>query len=139
MRKFKLTHPALEYVEGHDDQIIIDNHKNNYGFVEQEFSIMVPGKMIVCPTCGGTGTHVRQDIDDSAMVDSMYEDGDYEGIEHYFNGGYDVQCTQCKGNNVVFEADWEQLPQWAKDAISYWDECERESAAIQAAERAMGA
>lgn len=125
MKQFKLEHPALEYVEHPEHE------GGNY--------IMVTGHMEVCPECGGEGHHVRRDIDDSAMVDSMREDGDDEGLESYFSGGFDVVCTLCNGANVVLAPDYDNIPEWAKQAMQSWDDSERESRQIEAQERRMGA
>lgn len=125
MKKFKLEHPALEYVEHpeHDG--------SNY--------VWVTGRMIVCPECGGEGHHVRRDLDDSAMVDSMREDGDEEGLQAYFGGAFDEICRECGGKNVILSADYESVPKWAQEAIDEWNESEMESRAIEAQERRMGA
>jgi hypothetical protein len=125
MERFKLTHPALKYVE-HPDHDGSDH-------------IWVPGQMIVCPTCQGTGSHVRHDLDDSALVDSMREDGDEEGLRAYFRGAFDERCTECDGENVVLAPYWESVPEWAQKAIESWEESRRIDAAIEAAERRMGA
>lgn len=122
MSKFKLEHPALKYEENCPD-----------GY------LMVEGKMVVCPTCQGTGKMERQDIDMSQMTDSMYEDGDDEGIERYFSGAYDVPCSHCNGSNVVLEPVWESVPKWAEDAIDAWYESERITSQIEDQERRMGA
>lgn len=128
MKRFKFSHPALEYVEGHEDADWADTN-----------ALWVAGKMIVCPCCGGEGHHVRRDIDDSRLVDSMREDGDYEGIEAYFGGAYDVTCEECNGRNVILDVDWDSVPEWAQKAVEDWNRCEREMRAEQEAERRMGA
>lgn len=123
MRKTKFQHPALEYCEEH----------NGTDF------IIVQGSIIVCPTCEGTGVHDRQDLDCSKLVDNMYDDGDFDGVQNYFNGQYSQVCKQCNGKNVVVEPNWNQLPEWAMKAIEEWDQSERDSRAEEASERAMGA
>lgn len=120
MSKIKFSHPSLEYTA--------ENDGKDY--------IIVTGKMEVCPTCNGTGSHVRHDLDDSAMVDNMMEDGDHEGIEAYHDGAFDEICTQCGGNNVVAIPE---LPEWANTAVSEWERDEQESRLEAAAERHMGA
>ncbi len=120
----KFYHPALEYCEEN---------------VTGEDYIMVTGKMIICPSCGGNGHHVRRDIDDSALVDSMREDGDDEGLEAYFSGSFDVLCEECKGANVIFAPDPEAGPLWAREAIDSWEKEEREQNRISKAEIRMGA
>jgi len=87
MAKLRFEHPALKYCDEHDGTDFL----------------MVDGKMEVCPECQGTGSHVRKDLDDSAMVDSMREDGDDEGLRRYFSGAFDEVCRVCGGDNVVLE------------------------------------
>jgi len=123
--QFELIHPALKYVEN-------DEH-------DGDDRIYVSGQMEVCPRCEGTGVHDRQDIDTTKLVDDMREDCDYEGLENYFNGSYDVVCTRCKGKNVVFVPIAEEIPKWASDAIESWDREEANSRAEAEAERRMGA
>jgi DnaJ-class molecular chaperone len=123
MAKLRLEHPALKYCEEHDGSDFI----------------LVDGKMVVCPTCQGTGSHVRHDLDDSAMVDSMREDCDYEGLEAYFGGAFDERCTHCGGENVILVPDADSVPDWAQKAIESWEESRRMDEAITAAERRMGA
>lgn len=137
--KIKFVHPSFEYVEGHEDEITLRPFKNKRGWTEVEASIEVAGSMVVCPSCGGYGVHERRDIDCSKIVDSYLEDGDYEGLESYHNGAFDVTCTHCKGKNVVLEPNWDALPVWARNAVESWERSARESAAIEAAERACGA
>ena len=138
--KVKVFHESLEYAEGFEDQIFSVRGKSaKYGFEEDQFFMLVTGKMEVCPSCGGTGSHVRRDIDDSKLVDMMREDGDYEGIEGYFAGDYDVTCETCRGANVVTSPDWDQVDPKLIAIMSDWDQCARETQAEQDAERAMGA
>ena len=102
----------------------------------------VPAVKAVCPACNGHGTHVRRDIDDSRLVDSMREDGDYEGLEAYRRGAYDQKCSTCHGRNVVDEIDWGYIednhPAEFK-AICEWNQDMRDYHAECAAERACGA
>jgi DnaJ-class molecular chaperone len=121
--KVKLQHPVLEYCEQHDGSDFM----------------MLPGVMEVCPTCNGTGSHDRRDLDCSLLVESMQADGDHEGVQDYMNGYYSQTCEQCKGKNVVGVPNWNLVPNWAKIAIEEWDKSEQESKAIEAAERAVGA
>jgi len=124
MRELKeYKHPALEYC-----------HENN----GRDF-ILAPARYEVCPVCSGHGTHVRNDLDDSRLIDSMEEDGDLEGIEAYHKGSYDQICSNCKGLRVVMSIDFEWLPKWARVAIEDWSLEERISAKEEADERRMGA
>jgi len=125
MKDLKLEHEALKYVE-HPDHDGSDH-------------IWVTGKMEVCPTCGGTGSHVRHDLDDTQMVDDMREDCDEEGLRAYFGGAFDEVCTQCGGANVVLAPDPDSVPDWAQDAIDSWNQSRWESEEISRQERRMGA
>ena len=125
MKNFKLAHPALEYVEHSDHE------GGDY--------VMVTGRMVVCPECGGEGRHVRRDLDDSAMVDSMREDGDDEGLQAYFGGAFDEICRECTGKNVVLAPDADSVPKWAQEAIDDWNQSEDETRRESEAERRMGA
>ena len=69
--------------------------------------LIVPFTKIVCPCCNGTGVEFGSDCDESRLVDDMYEDGDYEGLESYYSGAYDEVCSWCVGKNVVDEVDWD--------------------------------
>ena len=125
MKNLKLQHDALSYVE----------HPDHDG---SDF-IMVTGKMEVCQECGGTGSHVRKDLDDSQMVDDMREDGNEEGLRAYFNGAFDERCRVCDGANVVLAPDPDSVPEWAQDAIDSWNQSRWESEEISRQERRMGA
>ena len=125
MKNLKLEHEALSYVE-HPDHDGSDH-------------IWVTGKMVVCQECGGTGSHVRKDLDDSQMVDDMREDGNEEGLRAYFSGAFDEQCRVCGGANVVLAPDPDSVPKWAQDAIDSWNQSQWECEEISRQERRMGA
>ena len=90
MKTIKYTHPAL----------------NNEDTDEPQY-YSVQAKRIICFSCNGYGTHTRRDLDDSAMVDSMQEDGDYDGLKAYYDGAYDEVCDICNGSKVIDIIDWE--------------------------------
>ena len=90
------------------------------------------GKFEVCGMCHGHGTHVRRDLDDSRLVDLMQEDGDYEGLEHYYRGDYDQVCSECDGERVQFVP---ALPEWAEKELNNYYEWERQDKAYANAER----
>lgn len=98
--------------------------------------ILVNGHYEVCSTCGGHGKHFRSDLDESRLVESMEEDGDYEGLESYYNGSYDQRCGECKGVRVVIVPE---LPDWLENEIENYDRCVREIRQMEEAERRMGA
>tara|TARA_R110000772_G_scaffold176676_4_gene288345 strand:+ start:498 stop:872 length:375 start_codon:yes stop_codon:yes gene_type:complete len=100
--------------------------------------LWVPTKKSICPECEGHGTHERQDIDMSLIVESMQEDGDIEGLDRYYSGSFDGPCFTCGGNNVIDEFDWEYVqrkyPEEYREIIDY-DECAYESEMYSNAER----
>jgi hypothetical protein len=102
----------------------------------KEVVFQLEGKMEVCPRCQGTGSHVREDIDDSRLVDMYHEDGDYEALDAYFKGSMDVICTQCNGRNVV---PVPVLDEEMQKEIDEWNQAEWEYQREVAAERRMGA
>ena len=101
--------------------------------------IAVGSTKIVCPTCNGTGSHFRRDLDENALIDNIQEDGDDEGMKSYLSGDYDQVCTNCRGNNVVNQIDWDTVPEWARKCIDQWEESARQHNVEVQAERAMGA
>jgi hypothetical protein len=118
MKKINFSHPAFTDEEG------------------KEIVFQLEGKMVVCPRCDGSGSHVRDDLDDSRMVDDMREDGDDEGLERYFAGAFDEVCTQCHGENVIpspvlDDEMQKEINEWHQAEWEYQRECD--------AERRMGA
>ncbi len=125
MRKYKnFTHRAL-----------VDEFENS-------IEIQLPTQRIVCPCCNGEGVHFRRDLDETSLVHSMQDDGDYEGLESYYRGAYDVGCTECNGANVVDVIDWdyfkEKFPKYYKDVTSYEDEARADRMYELAEKRALG-
>ena len=108
----------------------------------KQLIIKLPFKRVLCPCCGGYGVSDRGDIDTSALVDGMMEDGDDEGLESYYNGGFDEPCNYCNGNNVVDEPDYDHLRnsfpiEYAK--IIDWEEAESKYNKYRKQEMACGA
>jgi len=128
MKKMKFNHPALHY----RNPVTGEYNDDLFG----EDAILVPFTYAVCSCCGGSGTTERTDIDCSRLVDSMREDGDDEGLEHYFQGGYDIVCPECHGQRVE---EVPELPEWAHKLIDEWAKDEAEDRRYAAMERAMGA
>jgi hypothetical protein len=88
-KKIKFTHPAL--IDDFDGEKIV---------------FFVPSNRSICHPCNGYGNHFRSDLDESKLVEGMEEDGDFEGLENYNNGGFDEICGNCNGQKVVDEIDW---------------------------------
>jgi hypothetical protein len=125
--KIKFQHPALDY------------HNPATGEYDEEFenvSIVCQGSYEVCACCKGTGSHFRSDLDEDNLVRSMYDDGDDDGMESYFNGAFDCICKECKGTRVVAVP---VLPEWADRVITEWYRDEAEYNHIRDQERRVGA
>jgi hypothetical protein len=99
----KYTHPAIINEE-----------------TEKEITLVVDAEYIVCPTCRGTGTHFRRDLNESHMLEILEEEGDEQD---YFDGHYDQKCDECHGRNVVMEVNWDlfnqKYPEYAKMIEEY--------------------
>ena len=119
MKKINFSHPAFTDAE-----------------TGKEIVFQLEGKREVCPRCDGSGSHVRDDLDDSRMVDDMREDGDDEGLARYFGGAFDEVCTQCHGENVISVP---VLDDEMQKEIDDWHQAEWEYQRECAAERRMGA
>lgn len=88
----------------------------------------------VCGTCDGKGSHVNPGVDAHGLSQEDFdEDPDFK--EDYFNGAYDVECSECHGRRVtpepVDEKVIEAVNRKRQDEADYRAECE--------AERRMGA
>lgn len=128
--KMIYQHEALRYhnpINGEYDENEIINPNGE---------LLVECSYKVCYECGGHGTHIRKDIDDSKLFDSMLEDGDYDGIVSYYKGAYDCVCNSCQGLRVLKNPS---LPYWAMKVIGDWVESERRYRAECAQERRAGA
>ena len=125
MKKIAFTHPALVCPT-----------------TDKQITLYLPATRIVCPTCNGYGHHFRSDLDENGLIDSMKEDGDYEGINMYYKGAFDQNCSECKGQKVLDEIDmkyfYEEHPKEAK-AIDDWEREEMEYVRYAEQERRFGA
>lgn len=128
--KTNYQHPALKY---HCPET---GRYDEYEYINSEGIIKVHGEYEVCPYCGGHGHHFRNDLDENALVQSMCEDGNEEGMESYHSGSFDEICQRCNGLRVVIKPN---LPHWANVLIGEWENDEREYRATVAAERRVGA
>ena len=128
MSKLRFYHDCFEYVEGHDDEIHEEKIGNDY-----KYFILVSGKMEVCPVCHGHGTTFRRDLDESRLVEDMWLDNDYDGLESYHRGAFDERCPECDGKNVVMVPT--NLPDWAAKEVDDWEFSRRQDKAEAEAER----
>ena len=119
MRK-KFTHPAITDLDGN------------------QITLLVKTSKIVCPCCNGEGTTFRRDLDESKLVESMAEDGDYDALDSYYKGAYDEICSMCNGRNVIDAISWDwfanEYPKEYKDIQDYTNQ-EREDMRYAAQER----
>lgn len=125
MKKIEFTHSALYNEE-----------------TEEQITLTLYSKRIVCPTCDGEGNHFRSDLDENSFVRECYEERDEESFYLYKAGAFNQSCSQCNGQKVVDEIDWEyfysEYPKEAK-AVSDWNRELRESEEEREWERRMGA
>lgn len=103
---------------------------------------MLPTHKVVCPRCHGTGSHDPEAWSDgftASEFNEMFETPEEQA--DYFNGRYDVSCTECGGNNVVDDVDPDRLNETQEILYNYVLERYRfdhECRLEQEAERRMG-
>jgi hypothetical protein len=92
----------------------------------------------VCPTCHGRGRHVNPNIDAGGISsdDECWDDDDFR--DQYFNGGFDVTCSGCKGQNVIHAPVFDDMPVFIKEYIDDYDRDEAYYQAERLAEFRMG-
>lgn len=98
-------------------------------------------KNIVCPRCGGKGTHVNPSVDSHGVTKEEFDENP-EFEEAYYAGVYDVVCEKCHGKNVVLTPDIDSFSQEEKEIWEIVEREMREEAIYLAqclAERRMGA
>ena len=102
-------------------RVPFDDEDGN-GFEDMELPIVFE----VCPTCGGSGTHVNPSVDcDGLSAEDFAEDPEF--AENYFGGCYDVACYECDGERVIPVLDrsridpaiMKRLDEKAKDDAEY--------------------
>lgn len=90
-----------------------------------EYEDQLPLHWVVCPTCGGRGTHVNPSIDAGGLTgDDLYDDPDF--FEDYRSGLYDQVCSTCHGRTTVQDVDVSQLDDetrilWEKQRREEWE------------------
>ncbi len=123
MKKVAFTHPAL-YCE------ITDTPRTIY----------LPAKRILCPECNGEGIVFEYGLDEQKMLDTMREEGDWEGLQDYDAGNFHVMCNRCNGRSVVDEINWDYFRAEYPDEAQQVREYERQAyidARYEAHERRM--
>jgi hypothetical protein len=73
--------------------------------IEVENPVFVSVTMHVCGTCNGKGTIVHPSIDGNGLTREDF-DNDPQFEEDYFDGVYDIRCTECEGLRVVAEPNF---------------------------------
>jgi DnaJ-class molecular chaperone len=125
MKKIQFTHPAL-YNEETQEQVTLN----------------LPARRVVCPTCNGYGHHFRNDLDENSFVRECFEERDEESLYLYKAGAFNQTCSECKGQKVLDEIDWDyfnsQYPNESK-MVSDWDYQQMQWEQEREWERRMGA
>ena len=109
----------------------------------EEFSfpkIKFPTKWEICPQCQGHGSHVDPAIDCNGITGSEWAEWDYEDQERYMSGGYDITCTQCKGEGKILLSVYDKSPfgRWAMEILNDYNDRQREFALEHANELRWG-
>lgn len=108
----------------------------NYDDDSGEYEIPMRIKFEVCGTCDGRGKHVNPSIDAGGISGEDF-DRDPEFRRDYFDGQYDVQCYECKGERVVAVPDpqtddereaMKKYEAWMQEEADYQNQCARERA-----------
>lgn len=95
----------------------------------------------ICSTCQGRGTHTNPSIDCGGITASEWAEWDEEEKHYYMSGRYDISCSQCNGEKVVqqFEYDTKNpLYNWCCERLNEHYEYQYEYAREVAAERRWG-
>lgn len=87
----------------------------------EEMTVELPGRMVVCEHCAGTGVHDSPSFGDGIPERDFDEDPDFRA--DYFAGKYDVVCTTCHGEKVVVGVD---LDECSIHQLFRWQEYLRE-------------
>ena len=99
--------------------------------------VQLPTKREVCPRCDGKGKH---DAWEGGMTASEMDEQGPDFFDDYMSGVYDVQCSVCRGRNVIEVVDRERVSDPA--LLARYDEEVEEimsSYAMQEAEMRYGA
>lgn len=103
--------------------------------VDVQLEMELSTRYEVCHSCRGSGTVVNPSIDAGGISREDFDE-DPEFARSYFNGDYNIRCTNCKGKRVVPEVDF---PSNIQKEIDSWMEDQWDYVRESCAERAMGA
>lgn len=81
--------------------------------------VELPAMWEVCSRCDGEGHHSNPAIDGHGitMEEWLGPDWDDESRERYMSGGYDIPCTECKGERLVLVVDYSKLTPEEEEAV----------------------
>jgi len=107
---------------------------------DEEITLTLPAKMVVCSDCRGLGSVLCEGMRYHAYSQEEFEEAfwDDEDREAYMTRGgkYDVTCPTCNGKNVVPVIDTASIPYHLKDEykkyVAYKRESDRDEADYQA-------
>ena len=98
---------------------------------EEEVTLTLPAKMVVCSDCRGCGTVLCEGMRGHAYSQEEFEEAffDEEDREAYCKRGgkYDVTCPTCDGKNVVPVIDTICIPSHLKASYKKYVAYKRES------------
>lgn len=101
-----------------------------------------PSKVVVCPTCEGSGKVLADGMRGHAYTWDEMEDLGEDFIDDYFAGRYDVPCDECHGLRVTAEPITEGLSERDQARLeAHYEELQHEweMRREMEAERRMGA
>lgn len=94
-------------------------------------------KYEVCGLCRGTGTHGDPSVDAGGFNPDDQDEG---WLERYFDGSYDVICSECVGHRVVpVPMPRDAAERAVLKKLEQWQEEMRAGAALNRAELLAGA
>lgn len=111
---YKLSGNIVTFDEDWTEYLIEDGLDYLFDIEDGIASLYVSVSYEVCSLCGGHGTHVNPDIDCNGLTEEdMY---DYDFMDSYHSGRYDVTCEQCNGRNVEPFIEFpEAIEKWLND------------------------
>lgn len=83
-------------IDGHYGKYDEDRPTRLQGISE----VVFPARYEVCSVCEGKGRYVNPDIDRNGLNPDEY---DYDFMEQYMGGVYDITCKRCGGDRVTLE------------------------------------
>jgi len=81
--------------------------------------VTLPLRREVCPRCDGRGVHDHEAFSNGISAEDFAEDSEF--AEAYWEGAYNVPCSECNGRNVVDVVDVEAIPAWLRPAYDAWE------------------